>query len=76
MGETMSWIHRWRRAQSRRALEAAQRAQQREQAAARQRLVRLAATTPEWNRGTSMLPHVQAAPLLTPGQRQRSGRRP
>lgn len=72
----MAWLNRWRTAKARRVLEAAQRAQDRERDAARRRIADLAEGTPEWNRDTSMLPQVPAAPLLTPGQIDRSGRRP
>ena len=72
----MAWLSRWRKARARRALEAAQRADERERAAARRRLTSLAADTPEWNGTTRQLPAVPEAPLLTRGQIDRTGRRP
>lgn len=73
----MSWINRWRKGRARRALDAAQRAQDRERDAARQRIADLAKRTPEWNSATRQLPAIPAAaPLLTRGQIDRTGRRP
>ena len=72
----MAWINRWRKATARRALRAAQRADERERDAARRRIADLAADSPDWNRGTRLLPQWQAAPLLTPGQCERSRRPP
>ncbi|MEV4638466.1 hypothetical protein AB0J80_14050 [Actinoplanes sp. NPDC049548] len=69
----MVWLNRWRRAKTRRGLAAARRAQERDRDDARQRL---AGDPPDWNGVTARLPVWQAAPLLTPGQRDRSGRRP
>ncbi|MEV4636451.1 hypothetical protein AB0J80_03770 [Actinoplanes sp. NPDC049548] len=67
------WIVRWRNARARKALKAAQQHQDREREAALRRLRELAAGTPAWNEDTRVMP---TAPLLTPGQRDRSGRRP
>lgn len=72
----MAWINRWRKGRARRALEAAQRAQDRERDAARRRLADLAQHGPDWNAATRHLPVQRAAPLLTRGQIDRSGRRP
>lgn len=72
----MTWLNRWRKRRTQHALEAAQRADDQESAAARKRIAELARRGPDWNGATRHLPVQRSAPLLTPGQIDRSGRRP